>query len=78
MGVQIAEQCPPGAVPVPLSDYSPEFFAGLLRQAGLRCPIWCLAGCQDHGFHPNGNRMRTLAPQQALLQSLGLACQLDL
>ena len=57
MGVQIAEQCPPGAVPVPLSDYSPEFFAGLLRQAGLPLPHLVLAGCQDHGFHPNGNRM---------------------
>ena len=39
MGVQIAEQCPAGAVPVPLSDYSPEFFAGLLRQAGLGATI---------------------------------------
>ena len=57
MGVQIAEQCPSGAVPVPLSDYSPEFFAGLLRQAGLPLPHLVLAGCQDHGFHPNGNRM---------------------
>ena len=36
MGVQIAEQCPAGAVPVPLSDYSPEFFAGLLLVGRLK------------------------------------------
>ena len=72
MGVQIAEQCPPGAVPVPLSDYSPEFFAGLLRQAGLPLPHLVLAGCQDHGFHPNGNRMGRMQAWTALLQSSAL------
>lgn len=72
MGVQIAEQCPAGAVPVPLSDYSPEFFAGLLRQAGLPLPHLVLAGCQDHGFHPNGNRMGRMQAWTALLQASAL------
>ena len=72
MGVQVAEQCPAGAVPVPLSDYSPEFFAGLLRQAGLPLPHLVLAGCQDHGFHPNGNRMGRMQAWTALLQASAL------
>jgi len=57
MGVQLAECCPADCAPVHLSDYSPDFWAALLRQAGLPLPHLVLAGAQDHGLHPEGNRL---------------------
>lgn len=56
LGVDIRADCPENSVPVFLTDYSPEFWAGLLRHSGLPQPHLVLAAAQDHGFHEHGNR----------------------
>lgn len=56
MGIGFTRQCPAGCIPVVLADYAPEFWAGILRQTGLPLPHLVIAGAQDHGLHPDGNR----------------------
>ena len=51
LGVEVCSTCPEGSVPVFLTDYSPEFWGGLLRHAGLPLPHLVIAAAQDHGFH---------------------------
>jgi uncharacterized protein (DUF1786 family) len=58
LGVRLAQRCPAGHSPVPLADYSPEFWRGFLAMAGLGYPDLVLAAAQDHGFHPgSSNRL---------------------
>lgn len=68
MGVELAEDCPAGHVPLFLTDYSPEFWASLLRHGGLPQPHLTLAAAQDHGEHGQGNRAGRMRIWQALLQ----------
>lgn len=51
MGFTICKHAPEGYVPVHLCDYSPAYWEGLLRQAGLPLPHLVVAAAQDHGFH---------------------------
>lgn len=68
MGVRLAEDCPEGHVPLFLTDYSPEFWASLLRHAGLPQPHLVLAAAQDHGEHGQGNRIGRMRIWQELLE----------
>ena len=54
-------------MPVFLTDYSPEFWGGLLRHAGLPLPHMVLAAAQDHGFHAHGNRQARMRAWTDLL-----------
>ncbi len=56
-GVQFSEYPPFGAVPVTLADYSSVFWDAFLRMAELPAPRQVLASVQDHGLHPEGNRV---------------------
>ena len=67
IGVEICAVCPEGSVPVFLTDYSPEFWGGLLRHAGLPLPHLVLAAAQDHGFHAHGNRQARMRAWTDLL-----------
>lgn len=69
LGVTVQSTCPEGSVPVFLADYAPEFWAGLLRQAGLPLPHMVLAAAQDHGFHTHGNRKGRMHAWTDLLAS---------
>lgn len=59
LGVENAELCPEGAVPVHLCDYSPQAWETLLHAAGLPLPHMVLAAAQDHGYHGTGTGNRT-------------------
>ena len=67
IGIEICAVCPAGSVPVFLTDYSPEFWGGLLRHAGLPLPHMVLAAAQDHGFHAHGNRQARMRAWTDLL-----------
>lgn len=67
MGIRFAEQCPRGCVPLSLTDYSSDFWAALLRQTGLPLPHMVLAGAQDHGLYPAGNRKGRMRTWSTLL-----------
>ena len=69
LGVTVQATCPEGSVPVFLADYAPEFWGGLLRQAGLPLPHLVLAAAQDHGFHTHGNRKGRMLAWTELLAS---------
>lgn len=68
MGFTICPHAPEGSVPVPLYDYSPPYWEGLLRQAGLPLPHLVVAAAQDHGVHPEGNREGRMRHWRALLE----------
>ena len=67
MGVELRTDCPPKSVPVFLTDYAPEFWAGLLHLSGLPQPHLVLAGAQDHGYHAHGNRQGRMQAWRDLL-----------
>lgn len=67
MGVEFCATCPVGCVPVFLSDYGPDFWAGLLRISGLPQPHMVLAAAQDHGHHVEGNRQGRMLMWNRLL-----------
>mgnify|MGYP004536729901 FL=1 len=70
MGVKLCEQCPDGAVPLFLTDYSPEFWGSLLRHTCLPQPHLVAAAAQDHGVHPEeGNRQGRMKAWTALLSA---------
>lgn len=71
MGVTLAEQCPPDHVPLYLTDYAPEFWASLLRHAGLPLPHLVLASAQDHGESAQGNRAGRMQHWTRLLEHSG-------
>jgi uncharacterized protein (DUF1786 family) len=54
MGVEIAERCPPGCVPLRLGDFSAQAWTLRLAQLGLPLPNLVLAAAQDHGRHDEG------------------------
>lgn len=54
LGVTIAERRPEAASVVPLGDFDPGFWRGMLALAGLPYPDMVVAAVQDHGFHPKG------------------------
>lgn len=60
-GIEIADQCPEGYVPVALADYDAAWWRAFLGMAGLEYPDLVIAAAQDHGFHPEpagfGNRV---------------------
>ena len=56
LGVTISANCPENCVPVFLTDYAPDCWAGILRLASLPQPHLVLAAAQDHGFHVYNNR----------------------
>ncbi len=67
-GVDIVSACPRGYAAVPLSDYDPGFWNGLLRASGLPVPALVVAAVQDHGHHPaEGNRVGRFNLWRALL-----------
>lgn len=68
MGFTICAHAPEGAVPVPLCDYSPSYWEGLLRQTGLPLPHLIVAAAQDHGVHPAGNREGRMRHWRSLLE----------
>ncbi|HEU6437155.1 MAG TPA: DUF1786 domain-containing protein [Nitratidesulfovibrio sp.] len=55
LGVDIADACPAGFVPVRLADYEPGFWHALLDTCGLPQPHLVVAAAQDHGHHPQGS-----------------------
>lgn len=59
LGIEFAETCPQGAVPVHLGDYSPQGWETLLHAAGLPLPHLVLACVQDHGWNGPGKLNRT-------------------
>ena len=61
-GVSITPSCPKGYAAVPLADYEPGFWDGLLSAAGLPKPSLVVAAARDHGHHPEGNRVGALQP----------------
>lgn len=69
MGVNIRPLCPENSVPVYLTDYAPEFWAGMLRLSSLPQPHLVLAAAQDHGFHAQGNRRGRMQAWRDLLAS---------
>lgn len=69
MGVEFSANCPEGSVPIFLTDYAPDFWAGLLRMAGLPQPHMVLAAAQDHGYHVGGNRQARMRMWSQLLAS---------
>lgn len=66
-GVSITPSCPKGYAAVPLADYEPGFWDGLLSAAGLPSPSLVVAAAQDHGHHPEGNRVGRFNLWRALL-----------
>ncbi len=50
MGVTLTSDCPDGAVPVALADYSTHFWETVLHALGLPLPHMVLAAAQDHGW----------------------------
>lgn len=68
MGFSISKHAPDGAVPVCTCDYSPAYWEGLLRQAGLPLPHMVIAAVQDHGIHEAGNREGRMRHWRALLE----------
>ena len=66
-GVSITPSCPKGYAAVPLADYEPGFWDGLLSAAGLPKPSLVVAAAQDHGHHPEGNRAGRFNLWRALL-----------
>lgn len=66
-GVSITPSCPKGYAAVPLADYEPGFWDGLLSAAGLPKPSLVVAAAQDHGHHPEGNRVGRFNLWRALL-----------
>lgn len=69
LGVEIRNSCPEGSVPIFLTDYAPDFWAGLLRHASLPQPHFVLAAAQDHGFHEHGNRLGRMHAWAGLLET---------
>lgn len=55
LGMDIADTCPAGFVPVRLTDYEPGFWRALLDTCGLPQPHLVVAAAQDHGHHPRGS-----------------------
>lgn len=68
MGIELAEQRPRGSVGVFLADYSPEFWAALLRQLGLPQPALVAACAQDHGYCQESNRVARMQTWRGLLE----------
>lgn len=68
MGFTICSHAPEGSVPVPLYDYSPAYWEGILHQAALPLPHMVVAAAQDHGVHPEGNREGRMRHWRALLE----------
>ena len=66
-GVSITPSCPKGYAAVPLADYEPGFWDGLLSAAWLPKPSLVVAAAQDHGHHPEGNRVGRFNLWRALL-----------
>ncbi len=56
-GMEIVADRPSGHAAVCLADYDAGFWQTLLASAGLPEPALVLAAAQDHGFHPEGNRI---------------------
>ncbi|MCR5813182.1 MAG: DUF1786 domain-containing protein [Desulfovibrio sp.] len=56
MGIVFAEHCPAQALPLHLSDFSPEFWQTFLTSLDLPMPAITVAAAQDHGFCLSGNR----------------------
>ncbi len=69
IGVELAANCPEDSIPIFLSDYAPDFWAGLLRMSGLPQPHLVLAAAQDHGYHAGGNRQGRMRMWSQLLAS---------
>lgn len=57
MGITITPACPRGYAAVALADYDSGFWNTLLRSANLPAPARVVAAVQDHGHHPEGNRI---------------------
>lgn len=74
MGVELRADCPPKSIPVFLTDYAPEFWAGLLHLAGLPQPHLVLAAAQDHGCHAHGNRQGRMRAWRDLLAASADPC----
>ena len=66
-GVDIVPARPDGYAAVPLADYEPGFWDGFLSAAGLPTPSLVVAAAQDHGHHPEGNRVGRFKLWRALL-----------
>ncbi len=71
MGVELADSCPAGFVPVHIADYSPAFWENLLAVIGLPQPHLTVVAAQDHGFHEKGNREARMVTWKKLLQKSG-------
>ena len=67
MGIVFAEHCPKNALPLHLTDFSPEFWQTFLQSLGLPTPAITVASAQDHGFCLTGNRTFRMQIWQDLL-----------
>ena len=56
MGIIFAEHCPMAALPLHLTDFSPEFWQTFWLSLDLPLPALTVASAQDHGFCLTGNR----------------------
>ena len=72
MGVDISETCPEGYAPVRMADYDPDWWAALLKAAGVEAPTLVAACAQDHGHHPgSSNRLGRFKLWERLLLEAG-------
>ena len=69
MGVRPSPVAPAGACAVHLCDHDPGFWRQLLLACGLPLPHVVVACAQDHGLHPEGNRVGRMRHWRTLLQT---------
>ena len=67
LGVILSDSAPKKAIPIHLTDYSPEFWLSFFQSLGLKAPHLVLASAQDHGFCLKGNRHFRMQMWQDLL-----------
>ncbi len=67
-GIEIQETAPRQAVPIYLCDYDATVWQQQLLQWNLPLPHRVLAAAQDHGIHPEGNRIGRMQDWRSLLE----------
>ncbi len=68
LGIDIVSERPSGYAALHLTDYDPAFWESLLASAGLPSPALVVAAVQDHGVHPEGNRIGRFQLWKQLLE----------
>ena len=71
LGIEIVSEQPSGYASLYLTDYDPAFWESLLASTGLPSPTLVVAAVQDHGVHPEGNRIGRFLLWKHLLEKTG-------